>query len=380
MNHLIPLSLYIHTPWCERKCPYCDFNSHPLRGALPEEAYLKALCEDLDAQMTWIDRPIHSIFIGGGTPSLLSAEFYRALFIHLKKSLDFNLGLEITLEANPGSVEQQRFLAYREIGINRLSLGVQSFQREKLKKLGRIHSAEEALTAVQTLKNAGFTNFNLDLMFGLEKQTQQEALADLEQAIALSPNHLSWYQLTLEPNTLFYKYPPVIPDEDTLWEIQEAGQALLAKNGYAQYEISAYAKPNQEAMHNMNYWLFGDYLALGAGAHGKITDQTLNITRYFNPKHPTQYLQDSTKRTLENIPIQARLFEFLLNALRLKQAVSLQMITDRTGLTQNEITQKLMPFVQEGWLVLEKGFVQTTQLGWNFLNNLLEALLDANSH
>lgn len=268
-----PLSLYIHTPWCIHKCPYCDFNSHALRGQLPEEEYIHALLSDFKSQQYLIqNRSIQTVFIGGGTPSLFSASSYKLLFKELRAMTPFDNEIEITLEANPGTIEQDRFAAYRECGINRLSIGVQSFQNEKLKQLQRIHSSEQAIKAINHCREVGFDNVNIDLMFGLPNQTINDGLSDLLTAISLNPSHLSWYQLTLEPHTAFHQNPPVLPADETIWELQQQGQQLLKENAFIQYEISAYAKTNRACRHNLNYWEFGDYIGIGAGAHGKITD------------------------------------------------------------------------------------------------------------
>ncbi|HET8730764.1 MAG TPA: radical SAM family heme chaperone HemW, partial [Moraxellaceae bacterium] len=297
MIALPPLSLYIHVPWCVRKCPYCDFNSHAAGAELPETAYVDALLADLrqDLDLDLVQgREIASIFIGGGTPSLFSPDAYARLFDGLRRELHFASDIEITLEANPGTVEQAKFRGYRALGVNRLSIGVQSFSPEKLAALGRIHGRDEAVRAAEAARGAGFDNFNIDLMHGLPGQSVAEALADVRQALALAPTHLSWYQLTIEPNTVFYRDPPVLPEDDTLWSIQEEGQTLLAEGGYRQYEVSAYARPERECRHNRNYWMFGDYLALGAGAHGKVTRPASalgqgGVWRYAKTRLPRDY-------------------------------------------------------------------------------------------
>ncbi|MEC9482594.1 MAG: radical SAM family heme chaperone HemW, partial [Halomonas sp.] len=298
MNQLPPLSLYVHVPWCVRKCPYCDFNSHGVgRSAeLPEDGYLTALLADLDADLALAgQRELTSVFIGGGTPSLMSADFYGRFFAALNERLALSRDCEITLEANPGTVEQRRFAGYREAGINRLSIGVQSFQPAQLEALGRIHSGTEAERAVTSARCAGFDNINLDLMHGLPGQDVAQAIDDLEQALALSPEHLSWYQLTLEPNTEFHSQPPRLPEDDTLWDIQDAGHQRLEQAGYNRYEISAYARPGRRSRHNLNYWRFGDYLGIGAGAHGKLSrpgaSGTLDIERRWKSRQPDAYLR-----------------------------------------------------------------------------------------
>nr|MCH9769438.1 radical SAM family heme chaperone HemW [Gammaproteobacteria bacterium] len=291
---MIPLSLYIHIPWCVKKCPYCDFNSHPQRSEnLPEADYCQALLVDLQAQQSYIqDRPIQSIFIGGGTPSLFSAEAYHKLFTGIHRYAQLDPACEITLEANPGTFEQQRFKNYFQLGINRLSIGIQSFNNAMLKKLGRIHNADEATRAVEIAKQAGFKNINIDLMHGLPEQSTTQALQDLQQGLDLKTSHLSWYQLTLEPNTYFYQHRPALPQDELIDKMQTQGQALLHQHGFNQYEVSAFAHDKQYCLHNLNYWQYGDYLGIGAGAHGKITDlSTKKITRVWSVKHPKVYLQ-----------------------------------------------------------------------------------------
>lgn len=384
---LPPLSLYIHVPWCVRKCPYCDFNSHKADSTLPEAEYVCALLDDLDVDLAWLseqgvaNRPIHSIFIGGGTPSLLSVQAYQDLFAGLQKRLRFSDDIEITMEANPGTFEANKFEGYRKLGINRLSIGIQSFQDHQLKHLGRIHSGQEAINAVNMAKAAGFDNFNLDFMHGLPDQTLEHALADLQQGIDLNPTHLSWYQLTIEPNTEFFKRPPVLPQDETLWAIQEAGQKLLADNGYDQYEISAYAKQDKQAKHNLNYWQFGDYLGIGAGAHGKLTipHDDINqskIYRTAKTRLPKDYL-NLAKRFLvvqDNIEIEDRDLEFLMNALRLFHGVHKTLFSARTGLEYDQIEQKVESLVAKG--LLESGHkLKTTSQGQLFLNELLERFL-----
>ncbi|MEY8262974.1 MAG: radical SAM family heme chaperone HemW, partial [Bermanella sp.] len=315
---LPPLALYIHVPWCVRKCPYCDFNSHQAPASLPEQDYVQALLDDLRGDAHWVQgRKIESIFIGGGTPSMLSVQAYEDLFSGLKQQLDFAADIEITLEANPGTFEAEKFAGYRKLGINRLSIGIQSFQDPQLKKLGRIHSAQQATAAVQMAIDAGFDNFNLDLMHGLPGQDLALALSDLRQAIALKPSHISWYQLTIEPNTEYFKYPPKLPQDETLWDIQEAGQALLAEHGFQQYEISAYAQEQRQARHNINYWQFGDYLGIGAGAHGKITLPNDNkIVRSNKTRLPKDYLNRAKIHSVNvsDIEMTDRHLEFFMNA------------------------------------------------------------------
>ncbi|MGR6871808.1 radical SAM family heme chaperone HemW [Pseudomonas sp. HK3] len=384
---LPPLSLYIHVPWCVRKCPYCDFNSHKADSTLPEKDYVRALLDDLDTDLAWLkdqgikERPLHSIFIGGGTPSLLSVAAFEQLFTGLKQRFVFMDDIEITMEANPGTFEADKFKGYRELGINRLSIGIQSFQDHQLKHLGRIHSGQEAINAVNMAKAAGFDNFNLDFMHGLPDQTLEHALADLQQGIDLGPTHLSWYQLTIEPNTEFFKRPPVLPQDETLWAIQEAGQTLLAQNGFDQYEISAYAQKGKQAKHNLNYWQFGDYLGIGAGAHGKLTIPHDDITqskiyRTAKTRLPKDYL-NLAKRFLvvqDNIEVDDRDLEFLMNGLRLFHGVDKTLFSERTGVAYDNIDTHVEALVNKG--LLEAGDkLKTTEKGQLFLNELLEQFL-----
>ena len=366
----IPLSLYIHTPWCMRKCPYCDFNSHE-RNAIPEADYLRALLADLDADLPHIgNRPIHSIFIGGGTPSLLSGEFYQALFDGLAERVTFARNMEVTMEANPGSAEQARFDAYRRAGINRLSIGVQSFNPAHLHALGRIHGRDEALAAVAMARRAGFDNINLDLMHSLPAQTVAEALADLEQAIALAPDHLSWYELTIEPNTAFYHQPPPRPDGDTLADIEARGFSLLAEAGFTRYEISAFARSGRRCRHNLNYWQFGDYLGIGAGAHGKLSVADGRILRYQKTRLPEHYLRaleyirQRQWLTHEELPL-----EFWMNALRLVDGVPVTLFRNRTGV---HLPQALLDrLVQRQLLEVTTERIRCSALGLQHLNAVL---------
>lgn len=386
---LPPLSLYIHVPWCVKKCPYCDFNSHKAEETLPESEYVTALLNDLDTDLAWLkqqgvsERPIHSIFIGGGTPSMLSVQAYQDLFDGLKQRVDFVDNIEITMEANPGTFEAEKFKGYRQLGINRLSIGIQSFQNHQLQHLGRIHNSDEAVKAAGMANDAGFDNFNLDLMHGLPDQSLENALDDLKKAIALKPTHLSWYQLTIEPNTEFFKRPPTLPQDETLWAIQEAGQNLLAEHGFKQYEISAYAKPNKQAEHNLNYWQFGDYLGIGAGAHGKVSIPASELSpskiyRTTKTRAPKDYLnpEKSFLTSAENIELEDRDLEFLMNALRLYQGVPLELFSQRTGLDFDSIKDSYQKAVNDGLLEgLNNGVIKTTTQGQLFLNELLERFL-----
>lgn len=376
----IPLALYIHVPWCIRKCPYCDFNSHHAPANLPEQQYIQALLADLGQELPQIwGRRLESIFIGGGTPSLFSAESMDELLSGIRALIPFRPNIEITLEANPGTFEQEKFKGFREAGINRLSVGIQSFNPQHLQALGRVHNQTEALKAAEVARYAGFDNFNLDLMFGLPKQTLEEAMADLQQAIDLQPTHLSWYQLTLEPNTLFYKHPPTLPDDDLLVDMQYAGQALLQQAEFEQYEVSAYAK-QQQCRHNLNYWEFGDYLGIGAGAHGKITDPFGQVTRHQKYRQPAQYLQQVTQGQARSetqiLSTDDLKFEFMLNALRLKAGFSLDLFTERTGLSPETLQAPLAFAEEKGWLTIQDQQVRTTELGWQFLNTVIQLFLD----
>ena len=367
-------------PWCERKCPYCDFNSHQVRSDINETAYIDALLKDIDDDIhTFADhitgRPIQSVFIGGGTPSLFSSHSYQRLFAELRQRIDFTKNAEITLEANPGSSEAEKFAGFREAGINRLSIGVQSFNQTHLSKLGRVHNANEAINAAGFAKDAGFDNFNLDLMFGLPDQSTEQALADLEQAIALAPTHLSCYQLTIEPNTLFHHNPPVTPEDDALWDIQEALQATLRQHNYQQYEVSAYGQPNRECQHNLNYWNFGDYLGIGAGAHGKITTHD-GVSRTWKIKHPASYLSKESK-TGGADPVKGRMltFEYMLNALRLNNGFDLRDFKQRTQQPINSIQNLLDKHQNLGLIDATQHFITPTTFGHNMLNSMLEDYL-----
>jgi oxygen-independent coproporphyrinogen-3 oxidase len=376
-----PLSLYIHTPWCVQKCPYCDFNSHAAPNGAPETEYIAALLRDLEQDLPRIwGRAISTVFIGGGTPSLFSPASIDALLQGVRARLRLLPNAEITLEANPGTVDIARFEGYRRAGVNRLSIGIQSFDDAMLRRIGRIHGGAEAIKAAQAARLAGFDNFNLDLMFGLPGQTLEAALRDLETAIALQPPHLSWYQLTLEPHTEFARSPPpALPDDDALWEIQQAGQALLAGGGYGQYEISAYARAGAQCRHNRNYWEFGDYLGIGAGAHGKLSGAD-GIRRYAKPRHPREYLRcygettpaDSVEADGEPLRAADAALEFMLNALRLRHGFDETLFSARTGLPLDSIAQPLRQARSRGWLLMENQRITPTPLGLQYLNELLE--------
>lgn len=378
MLQLPPLSLYIHIPWCIRKCPYCDFNSHQAGTELPEQDYIQALLADLDHDLPWVQgREIQSIFFGGGTPSLFSAAAYQVLFNGLQQRLSFAPDIEITLEANPGTFEAEKFAAYRQLGINRLSIGIQSFHPPHLQALGRVHDSTQAMRAVELAQQAGFDNFNLDLMYGLPGQTVEQALADIRQALVFNPPHLSWYQLTIEPNTEFYKTPPRLPQDDDLWDIQEAGLALLAQQGFEHYEISAHAKPGQAARHNLNYWQFGDYLGIGAGAHGKITlPHTGQIIRTQKTRLPKDYLNPvkpclSSQQAIATDEIG---LECLMNALRLKDGMPTAAFLQRTGLTLDAVAKPVQKARQLGLLQVDERIMATAK-GQQYLNELLALFL-----
>jgi oxygen-independent coproporphyrinogen-3 oxidase len=371
-----PLGLYIHLPWCVRKCPYCDFNSHVHKGALPEAAYVAALLADLDRDLALVPgRAVATVFIGGGTPSLFSAESIAALLAGVRERLALEANAEVTLEANPGTIEHGRFGGYREAGVTRISLGAQSFNARQLAVLGRIHGAEDTARAVHELLEGGFANYNLDVMYALPEQTVEGANDDIDRAVALGPPHLSHYQLALEPGTVFHERPPVLPDEEVSQAIEATTRARLEAAGFRQYEISAWSRPGAECRHNLNYWQFGDYLGIGAGAHGKVTDAVAGtLVRTVKAKQPREYLErarlGTSPRTLAEVPARERPFEFMLNALRLTAGFENEEFEGRTGLpilaceallARAEARQLLTPTAR-GWA--------PTALGRRFLNDL----------
>jgi len=382
---LIPLSLYIHIPWCVRKCPYCDFNSHEKSEALPERAYVEALLFDLDMQKGGIEgRTIETIFIGGGTPSLFSPDSLETLLKGVQSRVPVAHDAEITLEANPGTAEASKFNRYREIGLTRLSIGIQSFDHDILKKIGRIHDGHEAINAAKMAKDAGFSEFNLDLMFGLPGQDEALALNDIETAIDLDPTHLSFYQLTLEPNTVFHKYPPILPEEEDTWRIQELGQSRLRNAGFRQYEVSAYARAGSRCRHNLNYWEFGDYLGIGAGAHGKLSFPH-RVLRQVRWREPATYMDKALAgQAVSNEHEVARKdlpFEYVLNALRLPQGFVVEDFCGRTGLPPSALARGLS-LAQERGLVEPLGVGQgqrvvPTARGFDFLSDLQALFLPA---
>jgi putative oxygen-independent coproporphyrinogen III oxidase len=378
-----PLSLYVHMPWCVRKCPYCDFNSHGVRGTPAYAEYVDVLLADLDADLRDMGqavhgRPIETVFFGGGTPSLFSPELVGRFLDGAKDRLPFAPRAEVTLETNPGTVEHGRFDGYLAAGVNRISFGVQSFDNAKLHRLGRIHSASEAANAVRSAQDAGLDNINIDLMYALPEQDLAGALDDVDKAIALAPTHISHYQLTLEPNTAFAANPPPLPDDDDAWAIQEACEVRLAGAGFGQYEVSAYARPDRRCAHNLNYWRFGDYLGIGAGAHGKISDAG-GVRRRWKTRLPAAYLATGGQPariggdgyvSTDDLP-----FEYMLNALRLIDGVPMADFSERTGLPAATIAQGLATGIARGWLVADPAALRTTALGQRFLNDVIEAFM-----
>ncbi len=380
---LPPLSLYVHIPWCIKKCPYCDFNSHEVKGSFPETAYLDALRADLESALPLIwGRKIYTVFIGGGTPSLLSAAGVDRLLSDIRTLLPLDGAVEITMEANPGTFEAEKFKSYRASGINRLSIGIQSFNSLHLAALGRIHDAQQAYRAVE-IAHANFDNFNLDVMYALPQQSLAQAREDIATAISLAPPHVSLYHLTMEPNTLFAKYPPAIPDDDLSADMQEETAALLADSKYQHYEVSAYAQAGRQARHNLNYWNFGDYLGIGAGAHSKLSFPH-RIIRQARYKHPQTYME---KMLGEGHGIQEEGeigrdvlgFEFMLNALRLHDGFAVNLFAERTGMSLNVIESGLTLAEQKKMIERDHRFIRPTALGYRFLNDLLEIFLPEQS-
>lgn len=376
---LLPLSLYIHFPWCIRKCPYCDFNSHAVKEPIPEQLYIDALLADLRSDLSLLPTPrqIGSIFMGGGTPSLFSPDALSRLFAGITQMVELAADCEITLEANPGTFESAKFAEFRALGINRLSIGIQSFSDRHLQILGRVHSANEAVAAAEIAVKAGFDNFNLDLMFGLPEQSPEQMLADVQTAIDLAPTHISFYQLTLEPNTYFHKFPPSLPDGDAIFAAQKRCQQLLAGHGFRQYEVSAYAKSGRESRHNKNYWQFGDYLGIGAGAHGKIS-RTLpgDIVRTVKPKSPEHYLRGGWAAKPEPIPVAQLPLEFLMNQLRLKAGFDLAQFHAATGLAESSLQPGLAICLEQGLLSRQQTHYTCTERGWDLLDLVLEKFID----
>ena len=376
-----PLSLYVHMPWCVRKCPYCDFNSHQSPQNLPADEYIRALIADLeeDLPMVW-GRPVGSIYFGGGTPSLFDADQISVFLSAVRARLDLRPDVEITLEANPGTIEHDSFSAYANAGINRVSLGVQSFDDDLLKRIGRIHGREEVEQSLVSLKAAGISNFNIDLMYALPGQSPPQSRCDIELAVAANPAHISFYQLTIEPNTTFASQPPPLPAEDIAWDMQQAGLELLEAAGFGQYEISAYAKPGLQSRHNMNYWRYGDFLAVGAGAHGKITLPAEDkLLRYAKHRQPKRYLkalqsQDWLAQSRE-LSREDRIFEFFLNQLRLKNGVYMDDFSARTGLDWQVVESRVQQALDQDLLEVSGKRLRPTGLGWKFVNDIQQLFL-----
>jgi putative oxygen-independent coproporphyrinogen III oxidase len=379
VNH-IPLTLYVHMPWCVRKCPYCDFNSHQLKSARPDSGYISALLRDFDLELPRVSgRRIECVFFGGGTPSLFAPEDIARFLSEIRRRAELAADAEITLEANPGTIERGLFQGYAAAGVNRVSLGAQSFSAQSLQHLGRIHSPEDTGRAVEELRAAGIDNFNLDLMYALPQQTVEQALYDVRMACALRPAHISYYQLTMEPGTVFYSRPPSLPDEDSAWRMQTQGQGLLHAAGFEQYEVSAYARDGARCRHNLNYWLFGDYIGIGAGAHGKLSIAPAHIVRTVKPKQPGEY-QAQTARAppigaCHAVAAADLAFEFMLNALRLNEGFRADCFEERTGLPLTAVQAQLDAAAGRGLLQERPGGWQPTALGRRFLNDLQAAFL-----
>ena len=382
MNTQPPLSLYVHLPWCVRKCPYCDFNSHTAGDSAPRERYIQAVTTDLRSEAVRAGgRPLLSVFIGGGTPSFFDGREIGQLIDVIAAEFWLRSDIEITMEANPGTIEHGDLGDYRQAGVNRLSLGAQSFSADSLQRLGRIHGPEEVLAAYEGARAAGFDNINIDLMFALPGQDLAMAAYDMEQAIALEPGHISYYQLTLEPNTVFYSNPPAdLPDDEQSFEISELGHEMLAAHGYEQYEISAFARPGRQCRHNLNYWMFGDYLAAGAGAHGKVTSRSGDISRYEKPMHPLRFIEQAESSSIEDreraVTGNDIAFEYMLNALRTTGGFSESDFTARTGLPVASIRERLQAAEAKGMIVPLRGSGwRPTALGLRFQNDLTAAFL-----
>ncbi len=377
LKTLPPLSLYIHIPWCIRKCPYCDFNSHQAGDAIPEEEYINALIRDLEQELPHVwQRTVQSIFIGGGTPSLISGEGMARLLSDVRARLPLSGDCEVTLEANPGAADAGRFADYREAGINRLSIGVQSLNDELLQKIGRVHDRQAAIEAVESAQRAGFDHINLDMMFGLPGQSEHGAASELREALALGTEHISYYQLTIEPNTAFHHAPPPLPDDEALWRVHQQGQGILAEHGYEQYEVSAYSKPGGRCRHNLNYWQFGDYLGIGAGAHGKVTlPAEGRIERHAKKRNPRDYLAEPGAGQRHDIPRDELGFEFMLNALRLTDGFETAMFSERTGLPITAVQKPLERAVELGLLEWGLHEIRPTQRGREYLNSVVEMFL-----
>ena len=379
----LPLALYVHLPWCVRKCPYCDFNSHEIKGgSFPEQDYVDALIRDLEFSAgLFRSRELVSVFLGGGTPSIMSSGAIGSILEAVDAVSGLSSASEITLEANPGTVDSGRFAGYRSLGVNRLSIGVQSFSDASLTAIGRIHDGDEARSAVTTAFDAGFSNINIDLMYGLPGQTVEDALSDLAAAASLEPAHISWYQLTIEPNTVFHAKPPSLPDDDLIWEMQTGGQDYLTRQQYRQYEVSAWSREGYECRHNLNYWEFGDYVGVGAGAHGKISNGS--ITREARLRVPASYIRNAgTGSVIAEHKVLTQediILEFMLNVLRLKNGISQARFSERTGLSFDVIRKQVDTAATDGLLEDKPGLIKTTEKGARYLNDLLQYFMISNS-
>ena len=376
-----PLSLYVHMPWCVRKCPYCDFNSHTAPDELPAEEYIQALLADLEQELPLIwGRPVQSVFFGGGTPSLFSADQIATFLSSVRALLDLRPDVEITLEANPGTIERDSFSAYAQAGINRVSLGVQSFDDELLQRIGRIHGHQEIERSLQSLRSAGISNFNIDLMFALPGQSLVQSRRDVDLAIKAGPAHISFYQLTIEANTAFAAQPPRLPADDMAWDMQQTGLEMLEASSYTQYEISAFAQTDKQSRHNLNYWRYGDFLAVGAGAHGKVTIAAEGrVQRFAKHRHPKRYLQGlksgDWRAETRFLSDEDLVFEFFLNQLRLKQGVRIDDFSARTGLAWRVVESRVQSAVDKGLLEMQQGCITPTLLGWRFVNDIQQMFL-----
>lgn len=376
MLSLPPLSLYVHIPWCLKKCPYCDFNSHQAATTIPEQDYVDTLINDLKADLPWVQgRKLESIFFGGGTPSLFSGTAIGTILNTAEQLIGFDSAIEITLEANPGTVEQNKFADFHSAGVNRLSIGVQSFNDQQLQRLGRIHDGTEALKAIDAARAVGFNNFNIDLMHGLPAQTIAQAQADIELAVQSGAQHISWYQLTIEPNTEFYSRPPSLPSDEHLADIQQVGNQTLQQAGFHQYEVSAFAVDGQRSKHNMNYWQFGDYLGIGAGAHGKVTLPERNqVLRTNKTRQPNDYLsrKDSLVAQQQTIDNGQMAIEFMMNGLRLRDGIPMAYFPKRTGLPMTTVQTQVEELQRDGLMTIDEHRYRATELGYQFLNTLLQ--------
>ncbi len=373
-----PLSLYVHIPWCEKKCPYCDFNSYASSN-IPEQDYLDCLIEDLQIEAESVqDRELRSIFIGGGTPSLFSAKSLARLLQTVAKEFHFNKDIEVTLEVNPASADQRKFVDFFHAGINRLSIGVQSFNDSSLRDLGRIHTGRDGVSAIKLAQTAGFSNINIDLMYGLPNQSEEEAVSDLNEAILRRPQHISWYELTIEPNTIFYSSPPNLPKENTLEAIEETGLAFLSKNGFSRYEISAFSRLNHQCQHNLNYWRFGDYLGIGAGAHGKITNKDNSITRYSKTRNPGDYISASGCENRVNestLSKKETVLDFALNSFRLSDGFTLDQFKNSTYLSPHHLEPQISSLCDQGLVLKNSTGYKTTSLGQRYLNEIIHKFM-----